>query len=367
LQTGAAIERRETPDADFGRVVSITEYERPSDNDDAITAQSIGYMQQLALLDAIHPTVERAALACVREAQLPADASLDDIAQLAIFPWIKRKVRYQPEADLKTPFTHRPGIVDQTLVSPAALLAMPEPAGDCPQFSMLTAAMCRYWSIPSAFKTIAADLATPNTYTHVYCVCQPRPAVFVALDTSNAPGPNLEYARPGKAKLWPLHQDTSKETMIRNAERNRARIGRLADYVGDDYVGGFVDSYPGDAVLPGTYSGGYSDPYAPGGSLNTTLKSGTDWTKLFTTLANDATSIAGPIIARDTRQTPYYIQGAGGAQVLYDPNTGKVATAATTSTTDLASGVRAVTSAIPSTYLLLGAAVLLAFLIIPKK
>jgi hypothetical protein len=306
-------------------------------------------MQALTARDATHPRVTQAAREAVIAAQLGPDASLDDIAQLAIFPWVKAHVRYVPESQLHTPFhTSDFARIDQQLIPPAALLAMPEPIGDCPDYSMLTAAMCRFWHIPTAFKSIAADKDQPHVFSHVYCVAQTEPGIFVPLDTSNAPTAGLEYATPTKSKLWPNHQDTTKETMIRNSALNRSRIARLQE--------------PRFARL-GTTDPAYDwnfDPDfgAPLSYASPAPSSPSQLPALFATIANDAAKIAAPIIAAETRQQPYYIQGSGGAQVLYDPNTGQVATAKTTATTDLATGVRAVTSAIPSGYLLAGLAIL---------
>ena len=82
-------------------------------------------------------------------------ASPLDKAQ-AVYWWLKRNVRY-----VNTPGTSP--LVDQTLINPCIVAReCPEPIGDCPQFSMLAAAMFRVLCMNSLFVTIAAEPATPD-------------------------------------------------------------------------------------------------------------------------------------------------------------------------------------------------------------
>lgn len=349
-------------------------------------------MQAISARDSTDPRVTQAARQAVARAHIAPDAALEELAR-AVFWWIKANVRYVPESQLDTPL-HSNDFIDQQLITPRALLAMPEPYGDCPHFSMLTAAMCRYWRIPTAFKTIAADRSQPHTFSHVYIVAQPEPGRFMPLDTSNAPAPDLEYATPTKAKLWPNHQDTSDKAMIRDARINNARIARLqlarlgyVDAEGNvspdspsvtDYQPGgtlYTPPLPTDSIsaaqlqtMAQVYaatpdSGTLPAGMTPGTGIVASPAPSSGIANLLAAITTDASKIAAPLIATAARQQPYYITGSNGAQVLYDPNTGTVATAKTTITSDLAAGVKAVTSAIPSTYLLLGAVLigLLAF------
>ena len=45
---------------------------------------------------------------------------------------------------------------------------MPAPAGDCDDFSMLTAALLEASGIPWEFVTVAADRDSPGRFSHVY-------------------------------------------------------------------------------------------------------------------------------------------------------------------------------------------------------
>jgi hypothetical protein len=91
---------------------------------------------------------------------------------------------------------------------------MPEPSGDCDDFSMLCAAMLRALGIESAFKTIAADSADPTRYSHVY-VMAIRPEGELALDCSHGSTPGWEAPAVGKTRLWPLEKTTMRSTNMR--------------------------------------------------------------------------------------------------------------------------------------------------------
>jgi hypothetical protein len=197
---------------------------------------------------------------------------------------------------------------------------MPQPEGDCVDFSMLTAALCSLFGMPTAFKTIAAEPGS-NAYSHVYVVVELKPGAFYALDTSNGPAPGMEFDLPRgkKSRVWANPADLKRPAMsiTRPARHSRRRLGAL-----DDEGNYIPDSPSPDVIAPGTYSGGYTDPFAPGGSLNPPA-SGGSFTQIATTVVNDATKLLAPIVRQSTIQAPYYIAGANGAQVLYDPSTGK--------------------------------------------
>lgn len=299
------------PDADFaGRRVHVLEYDRPgSGDDDAVTGQSIGLMQRLANRDTGTAAVSSAAQAIA--AQLGSNPTPKQLAD-AIFAFCARTVTYQHEEDMKTQFSDLKNFAyDQTLIPPAALLAMPRPSGDCVDFSMLALALCRLYSIPAVYKTIAAD-KTSSAYSHVYVMAQTAPGRFYALDTSNGPGPGFEFALPAgkKEKLWPDPADLARKPMIHTVRR-QARLGDLSTDAGS----GEGPEY--DGVPPGSQTG-YEYP-AAGGSGG--------WTRIATTIIDDATRIAAPLVRQSNIQAPYYIAGANGAQILYDPSTGKTANA----------------------------------------
>lgn len=335
------------PDPDFGgRRVHIREWNRPTgESDDEVTGQTIGLMHQLAYQDARNPAITDAAAAAVDLSPGPrTPRSLTD----AFFGYAKATVTYTHETDMQTPFSDLLRYqYDQTLITPAALIAMPRPAGDCVDFAMLVAAMCHAYGIPAAFKTIAADAKHPEVYSHVYVVAQLAPGIFYALDASNGPAPGAEFNLPRgrKARIWPNPYDLTRnpEMLYQSAQparrpqllsnfRRRRAAARLGD-VSEDGVPIYDGLPPGN---PTTYE-------QPSG--------GSGWTKILTTVVDDATRIAAPLIRQANIKAPYYIEGANGAQILYDPSTGKTANAGAASQR---------TPAVISQNLLIGGAVLAA-------
>jgi hypothetical protein len=195
--------------ADFAENVRILEYDRPlPGTDEAVTAQSITLMQWLDDRDSESPAVFQAAWECAQT--LPPNPSIERIADAA-YQWAHQHVRYVHEQDMAAPFSHLDRFTyDQTLIAPAALLAMPEPIGDCPDFSMLVASILDVFGIQSYYKTIAADPNFPDLYSHVYIVVDTSQGRFHPLrhtwypeDASNAPLAGVEFAKPFKAKIWP--------------------------------------------------------------------------------------------------------------------------------------------------------------------
>ncbi|MGB6477436.1 MAG: hypothetical protein WBF04_25565, partial [Candidatus Sulfotelmatobacter sp.] len=173
----------------------VAEYPRPMLSDEVETAQTIAMMDELADADAAHRLVIEATANALDQAGISLDAGTEAKTN-AVYWWLKKTIRYIP-----TPGTSP--LVDQTLIPPASLLAMPDPEGDCPQFSMLAQAMLRVCCIRSFFKTIAADPDFPETYTHVYNVVEIAPDRFTAFDSSNGPAPGAEYAHRLKERVWP--------------------------------------------------------------------------------------------------------------------------------------------------------------------
>jgi hypothetical protein len=315
---------RWSPNPDFGgRFVRVLEYDRPvSGGDDDYTRQAVMAMHHLATRDAHSHAVRECAVAAAR--QFEGHTTAQELAD-AIFDHVQQLVAYEYEDQMQTPFTDMARIIyDQTLIAPSALLQMPKPRTDCVGFSMLVASMCRLFGIPTAYKTIAAEPGS-EAFSHVYVIAQLAPGRFYALDASNAPGPGFEFDLPTgkKSKVWPNPADLLEGPFMIHDQRSR--LGELSE-----------DGVP-------IYDG--ANPSGDGGS---------GWTDLVQTIVDDASKIAAPLIRQDSIKAPYYIAGANGAQILYDPSTGKTANAGAASQR---------TPAVISQNLLIGAGVLAAVLV----
>ena len=316
-------------------------------SDDIETAQTVALMDELAARDAGKRSVIEATQQALDEAGVPMTGSAIDKTR-AVYWWIKRHVRYVP-----TPGTSP--LVDQTLIPPATLLSMPEPIGDCPQYSMLASAMLRACCVSSQFKTIAAEKSAPGIYSHVYNVVEISPGRFYPFDASNGPAPGAEYSRPLKSRVWPAIAPNRcrpriarrKEPMLRTENHSPAgwrNVSLRGTMEGEDDTGNsdtysYTDSGVQSQTDAAANAAGYAALYPNG--------TGSSSTSFATTLVNDATALAAPLIKAATAQKPYLIAGPNGTQVLYNPNTGG---------TSAAGGVTAALSS-PTTLLLLAAGV----------
>ncbi len=199
-----------------GLPVRIAAAKRP-DDDEAATAQTIVLMSAYAAEDSRHPWIRAAALDATGQAT-------DQRAQLAaIHRWIRGRVRFVEDSELSRPFSSTPD-ADEVLVRPADLLAMPRPAGDCDDFSMLTAAMLLTLGIRPEYVTIAADPKAPHLYTHVYVVAHLADGTAVAMDTSHGSAPGWQAPAAGKYRAWKIPMNTQG-----TAPRALAQLGALAE------------------------------------------------------------------------------------------------------------------------------------------
>lgn len=308
-------------------------------SDDVETAQTITYMDELSAGDAADPAVIAAVHEALDDAGLTMTADPLAIAQ-AVFWWLKRNVRYE----------HVPGtnaLVDQTLIAPTALLAMPERMSDCPQFSMLAAAMFRYLCIPCYFVTIAAEEFAPDEYSHVYNTVEVAPGKFLPFDSSNGPAPGAEYSKPYKRRVWdqitrdkcarkpgvrPMTRTTYRRAAGPGAGwRNRALRGAMGDTVCDDsgcYDTGVDTSTDTGDMVPSTGIVPVSQlPITSGGNplgLPTTGAPAAPASGgILSQFLTDVTQLATPIVKAATTQKPYYITNpATGQQTLINPATG---------------------------------------------
>lgn len=346
-------------------------------SDDIETGQTVQYMDDIAAAEAEDPAVIAAAHEALDIAGLDGGSSDFDKA-CAVYWWLKSTVRYVP-----VPGTNP--LVDQTLIAPTAVLAMPEPIGDCPQFSMLACAMLRALCINSCYVTIKAEERAPELWSHIYNTVEVAPGTWMPFDSSNGPEPGAEFARPFKKQVWPrIAPDNcrkGKTTMMRSTRqraaasmRNASLRGALGD-VNCDSDGNCYDSgtgtytpaptdvsVTGDAnpdcafggVWPNCISPSGLPTLAPGGTVNA-IPSGSG-NPLLSQLIASAAQVAAPIVRSATQQAPYYITNpATGQAALYNPNTGTFA------------GATAALSSMSPTTLLIGALVIGALVFAGKK
>lgn len=152
---------------------------------DISTADTIGIMQKLAHQYATDPYVQNATAQAT--GRLGPGASDRDIAS-AIFHWIRANVQFvEDEWVMYEQLGVQPEHLDQELlIVPPRLLTMPQPMGDCDDFSLLTACQLLCVGLRPYWVTVATDRSDPWKFSHIYvCVRLEDEARFLCLDAGN--------------------------------------------------------------------------------------------------------------------------------------------------------------------------------------
>lgn len=249
----------------------VIRHNAPEDNQ-AATAETIGYILEGAAIDSCSAVVRRA----TRDALQRAGVSRQERAA-AIFQWVRSHVRFRHDEEFLEGVL---GLEDELdlLIRPAALLSLADPEEDCDGFTMLTMSMLLAASIPCRPITIKADRARPWRWSHIYCEALIDNGSWLALDASKGPYPG--WAPPQWYELCEWDQLTP------------APRSCLQGYVG------LGDTYD--------YGGEYGAPDPT--TIDTSSVSGTDWGSVLTPLIKGGIDIAKQV----TLPPGAYVQTAGG-------------------------------------------------------
>jgi hypothetical protein len=172
------------------------------DPDDVI-ALSLSKMRERAQAAGVRGRLTHIA---TRRALLPLgpQARAEEIAR-AIFAAVKQSVRLREDYEICWA-ARLQGDVDcqsvEFLIDPERLLSMPEPQGDCDDFTMLTCAMLLAAGLGCEMVTIAADRVDPQRFSHVYAVALLPNGRRLAMDTSHGPAPGWESSVAYRKKGW---------------------------------------------------------------------------------------------------------------------------------------------------------------------
>lgn len=111
----------------------------------------------------------------------------------AIWYFVHGFLSFRPHEDLAANVVGIPpdGVDRQILISPASLLALPSPQGDCAIYSSLTAALLLARGIKASYRTTASDKEEEWRWSHVYVIAHLRDGDFV-MDTSHGDYPGWE-------------------------------------------------------------------------------------------------------------------------------------------------------------------------------
>jgi hypothetical protein len=239
-----------------GDEIRYTSEPRPAGNDDeAGTAQTVARMIEYSTADCADPLVMAAAADAIAGRR-------DQVQQVGgVFDWLRRHLQYVEDKELA--FFRPIPEDDEVLIRPADLVRMPQPMGDCDEFTMAGRAMLRAAGIRSAIKTVEADDDAPGCYSHVYLIAYPAAGAiaFDAIPTGHGLG--WEATPTGKVRVW-------KEPMIRTLGSNTTTL---------DYPPAGLDN----GIPTGIVGADVSAPDSPG----------FDWGGFAGSLTKDAAGILG--------------------------------------------------------------------------
>jgi hypothetical protein len=174
-------------------------------NSDISTADTLGILRRHVAQYAADPFVLAGNAHAL--AALPPHASDRDIAG-AIFHWVRQHVRFvEDERLMYEQLGVAPDRLDkELLLVPPTLLSMPQPMGDCDDFSLLIACMLRCAGIRPFFVTVAADASDPRKFSHIYVAAQlADEGGYLCLDAGNrlaAIPPGWEISNVTRKAIW---------------------------------------------------------------------------------------------------------------------------------------------------------------------
>ena len=186
-------------------------------NSDVSTADTIENMRALVLRSAGTPIVRQATQDAL--ARLGPNSPTQNKVN-ALFWYVKRTVRFTTDEEKVSQALGIPTEDKELLISPDVLLQMPQPMGDCDDFSMLLAAMLVSSGIPVDvyFTTVAVDDMEPNRWSHVFVktvfMDGDREKVY-CLDASHGAYPGWSTDGIHRLKDWPVSEGNTMRVYTR--------------------------------------------------------------------------------------------------------------------------------------------------------
>jgi hypothetical protein len=171
-------------------------------NTDISTRDTIGMMNQHALADSDHILIREAAQEIQDACGNPSDEG--ELIQ-GTFDYLKEHVSFIEDEDiLRQAFGINSGV--ELLITPARLLSMNKPMGDCDDFSMLVKAILLNFGIDNDFVTVAADKDNPRKWSHVYNMATLRDGTNKFIDTSHGKYLGWEAPNTERKVVWKLKE-----------------------------------------------------------------------------------------------------------------------------------------------------------------
>ena len=177
----------------FGQPIQLGVRATDPLNSDTSTVDTIHQMIALAKVSANDLLVASVVDSCL--ATLRSHPSKRDIAR-AIWWWVKSHVTFREDEEIVAKELGFRDPNQELLIPPITLLQMPQPMGDCDDYSLLTASLLKCAHIPCWFVVIAVDEWEPERFSHVYVRCYlDDEGTYMAMDVSHGGVPGWETAR----------------------------------------------------------------------------------------------------------------------------------------------------------------------------
>jgi hypothetical protein len=293
-------------------------------NSDHATAQTVERMCEHIHQAGKDPLVMAIAKRALVQFPLP-NASPRSQAAWAAWWTVKHKTQFIQDAGL---FNRPLKFVDgrsafvsghnelEMLVSPAVMVTMQKPRGDCDDFVMMVCALLEVLNCPWEIVTVEANPNAPGEYSHVYAVGVLEDGRRIPLDASHGWGPGWEVPAEHTVRYqaWdqsarPVERKRSYKGLHGYQRRRRRRAGLRG--LGDDSVD-LSTLYPTDTTSPDVTGVTYSpsDSFTPG-----TPATSNTLANFLTGITSQGLNLVGKIVA----PTATYVRGPNGQLMISAP------------------------------------------------
>ena len=187
----------------WGQPVGVHSVRTNPYNNDVSTHATITQMRQYAHQCARHPVVVNAVI----DALGGAARSQRDIAD-ALFYWVRHNVQFTEDEELMYESLGVPiqSLDKELLILPPVLLTMPQPMGDCDDYSLLLASMLLCCGMRPYFVTVAADADDLRKWSHIYVMTYLQDeGKYMCLDAGNrfpVVPPGWEADKVTRKAIW---------------------------------------------------------------------------------------------------------------------------------------------------------------------
>lgn len=179
----------------------ISETATDPTNTDVSTRDTLSIMSRLSRRDTSDPSLITLSHSLCSGCTSPRQAAS------SIWYWVREFLTFRrhEEIVLDVLGPYHAGIESQLLISPADVLKMPAPQGDCAIYSMLAASLLLLCGLPAWFRVTASDAEEPWRWSHVYPVTNVGESRDWAMDIiPSSKYPGWETKQKFNQMDWPI-------------------------------------------------------------------------------------------------------------------------------------------------------------------